>query len=254
MTSELKLKTISTFDQVFPEYKNLFYDMFGTCSKALLTQAIAPNEIASIPTKKLALLLEKASHGRQGTKEARHIKTVAEQTIGVTIALDAFSLSIKILLTQIQHLEEEVEKLDTEIIKKLHTQEVTLTSIPGIGETTAATIIAEVGNFERFKEDKDGAEKLVALAGIDPKVKQSGRYKGKTKMSKRGSPYLRRAIRNASFVAACGPRKDPMFARIYEKKVAEGKPFEVALSHVENKMLHVIYSLLKSKKEYLPNL
>lgn len=254
MTTDLKLKTISIFDQVFPEYKKLFYDIFGTCSKTLLFQAMIPEEIAKIPTEKLTLLLEKASRGRQGEKEARRIKQIAQQSIGITIGLDAFSLSLKILLTQIQHLEEEVKKLDKEIIQRLRSQETTLTTIPGIGETIAATIIAEIGNFERFKDDKDGAEKLVALAGIDPKVKQSGRYKGKAKMSKRGSPYLRRVVRQASFVAACAPGKDPMFAAIYEKKIQEGKPFEVALSHVENKMLHVVYSLLKSKKEYIPKL
>ena len=232
----------------------MFYDIFATTSKALLDKAVIPQAIGAIPTKKLTLLLDKASRGRQGEKEAKHIKRVAAQTIGVTIALDAFSLSLKILLTQITHLEEEIEKLDIEIKQRLHSQQTSLTTVPGIGETIAATVIAEIGNFERFKEDKDGAEKLVALAGIDPKVRESGKYKGIAKMSKRGSPYLRQAIRQASFVAACGYRPDPMFSRIYEKKKQEGKPFEVALSHVENKMLHVIYSLLKSKKAYRPNI
>jgi len=254
MTTDLKLKTISIFDQVFPEYKDLFYDIFATTSKALLGKAVIPQEIGAIPIRKLTILLDKASRGRQGEKEAKHIKTVAQQSIGVTIGLDAFALSLKILLAQITHLEKEIEKLDKETIERVALRQTTLTTIPGIGENIAGTIIAEVGNFERFKDDKNGAEKLVALAGIDPKVKESGKYKGKAKMSKRGSPYLRKAIRQAAFVAACGPRHDPMFSAMYEKKIREGKPFEVALSHVENKMLHVIYSLLKSKKEYKPNI
>jgi len=254
MTTDLKLKTISIFDQVFPEYKDLFYDIFATTSKALLDEAVVPKDLAMIPTEKLTLLLEKASRGRQGEKEAKQIKAVAEQSIGVTIGLDAFTLSLKILLTQITHLEGEIKKLDKEIMGRVQSQETTLTSIPGIGVNTAGTILAEVGNFERFRDDKDGAEKLVALAGIDPKVKESGKYKGKAKMSKRGSPYLRQAVRQAAFVAACGLRHDPMFAALYQKKIQEGKPFEIALSHVENKMLHVIYSLLKSKKEYKPNI
>jgi transposase len=253
MTTDLKLKTISIFDQVFPEYKDLFYDIFATTSKALLDEAVIPQSIRAISTKKLTLLLEKASRGRQGEKEAKHIKTIAEQSIGVTIGLDAFTLSLKILLTQITHLEEETAKLDKEIMERVQNQATTLTTIPGIGVITSGTIIAEIGNFERFKDDKDGAEKLVALAGIDPRVKESGKYKGKAKMSKRGSPYLRQAVRQAAFVAACGLRHDPMFAALYQKKIQEGKPFEVALSHVENKMLHVIFSLLKSKKEYKPN-
>jgi len=254
MTTDLKLKTISIFDQVFPEYKDLFYDIFATTSKALLDEAVVPQAIGAIPTKKLTQLLDKASRGRQGEKEAKHIKSIAEQSIGVTIGIDAFTLSLKILLAQITHLEEQIQRLDKEIMQRVEIQQTTLTSIPGIGVNTAGTIIAEVGNFERFKDDKNGAEKLVALAGIDPRVKESGKYKGKAKMSKRGSPYLRQAIRQASFVAACGLKHDPMFAALYQKKIKEGKPFEVALSHVENKMLHVIYSLLKSKKEYKPKI
>jgi transposase len=254
MTSSLKLKVIAIFDQVFPEYKTLFYDMFATTSSALLQEAVLPEEIAAISTKKLTILLDRASRGRQGEKEAKHIKKVAKQSIGVTLALDAFAMSLKILLTQISHLEEQIQKLDVEIMQRVTIQQTTLTTIPGIGITTAGTIIAEVGSFERFAKDKDGAEKLVALAGIDPKIKQSGILKGRTKMSKRGSPYLRQAVRQAAFVAACGLRKDPMFAAIYDKQVKLGKHFEVALSHVENKMLHVIYSLLKSKKEYIPNI
>lgn len=254
MTSSLKLKVIAIFDQVFPEYKTLFYDMFATTSQALLKEAVLPEEVVALSTAKLTTLLDKASRGRQGEKEAKHIKKVAQQSIGITIALDAFSLSVKILLTQITHLEEQIQKLDEEIMQRVVLQRTTLTTIPGIGITTAGTVLAEVGNFERFVQDKDGAEKLVALAGLDPKVKQSGTINGKTKMSKRGSSYLRQAIRQAAFVAACGLRKDPMFAAIYDKQIKLGKHFEVALSHVENKMLHVIYSLLKSKKAYIPKI
>jgi len=254
MTSSLKLKVIAIFDQVFPEYKTLFYDMFATTSQALLQEAVLPEEVVAISTEKLTKLLDRASRGRQGEKEAKHIKKVAEQSIGVTIALDAFALSLKILLTQITHLEEQIQNLDKEIYQRVTLQQTTLTTIPGVGKTTAGTILAEAGNFDRFAKDKDGAEKLVALAGIDPKIKQSGILKGKTKMSKRGSPYLRQALRQAAFVAACGVRKDPMFAAIYDKQVILRKHFEVALSHVENKMLHVIYSLLKNNKDYIPNI
>ena len=253
MSSSIKLKVIGMFDQVFPEYTTIFSDIFGTSSKALLSEAVLPENIAAIPTRKLTVLLKKASRGQYGIQKARDLKKAAEQTIGITLGLDGFSLALEILLAQILHLEKQVEKLDTEIEKRTKIRGETLTSIPGIGKLQEATILSEIGNFERFRNDKDGAEKLVAIAGIDPKVKESGKYKGQAKMSKRGSSYLRRTIRQSAFVASLGKNKDPMFSRIYEKKRAEGKPFEVALSHVENKMLHVIYSLLKSKKKYVPN-
>ena len=206
---------------------------------------------SSISTEKLTQILKKVSHGWFGEDKAIEIKQAAQESIGIRLGIDAFSLSAQILLAQITHLEDQVEKLDIEITNRLKALKTTLTTIPGIGDVLAATIISEIGNFDRFAALKDGAEKLVALAGIDPKMKDSGILKGKAVMSKRGSPYLRRAIRQAAFAASVRG-KDPMLSGIYQKKIAEGKHFEVALSHVENKMMHVVYSLLKSGKEYLP--
>jgi len=254
MTSSIKLKVIGIFDQIFPEYTNVFSDIFGASSKTLLSEAMLPEKIAAIPTEKLTALLKKESHGKYGIQQARDIKKEAEQTIGVTLGIDAFSLSLEILLAQVIHLEKQVDKLNKEIQKRTEMRGETLTTIPGICKVQEATILSEIGNFERFRNDKNGAEKLVAIAGIDPKIKQSGKYIGKAKISKRGSSYLRKAIRQSAFVASFGKNKDPMFSAIYEKKISEGKHFEVALSHVENKMLHVIYSLLKSKKDYKPNI
>lgn len=252
ITTSLKKRVIAMFDQLFPEYKTLFHNMFGASSQALLQEAIIPEQIAAISTKKLALLLKKASRGRFGDKEAIRIKETAVKTIGVAIALDAFSLSIEVLLAQILHVEKQIGKLNQAIEDRFSKQKTTLSSIPGVGGVTAAVILAEIGNFERIENDKNGAEKLVALAGIDPKLRESGTYKGQAKMSKRGSPYLRNAVRQAAFVASC-TKRDPMFYKIYQKQLSLGKSFEVALSHVENKMLHVVYSLLKHKTIYEPH-
>ena len=251
MTTSLKLRVISVFDTVFPEYQHLFTDIFGESSRAILDEAIDPESMSQISTEKLTQILKKVSHGWFGENKAVEIKQAAHQSIGIRLGIDAFSLSAQILLAQITHLEDQVEKLDIEITGRLKALNSTLTTIPGIGDVLAATIISEIGNFDRFAVLKDGAEKLVALAGIDPKMKDSGILKGKAVMSKRGSPYLRRAIRQAAFAASVRG-KDPMLSGIYQKKIAEGKHFEVALSHVENKMMHVVYSLLKSGKEYLP--
>src|SRR5258708_136607 len=107
MTTNTKLKIISIFDQVFPEYKALFSDMFGTSSKALLAEAALPEEIVKIPTAKLTQLLKKASRGKLGEKQAKDVKKMAEKTIGIHLGLDAFSLSLEILLAQIAHLEKQ---------------------------------------------------------------------------------------------------------------------------------------------------
>lgn len=250
MVGQLKQKCLAVLDRVFPEYDELFSDAFGTSSRALLSEASTPEAIAAIPTEKLTSLLRTASRGRFKEKHASLVKQQAAASVGTTIAVDAFSLSLDILLSQIDEVQKRVDQLDCEITRQVDAMETTITTIPGVGPATAGVIIAEIGDFDRFV-GKDGAEKLVALAGLDPKVKESGTHKGQTKMSKRGSPYLRHAVRQAAFIAVmvC---KDPMFAAIYKKQRDKGKHIEVSLSHVARKMIHVIYALLKSKKQYVP--
>jgi transposase len=250
MMGQLKQKSIAVLDQMFPEYQSLFCDTFGTTSTTLLSEANTPEAISALSTTKLTNLLRKASRGRFGKEKALDIQAAAKDTMGVSMGMDAFSLSLNILLSQIDHLQTQIDQLDQNIAgyaKKLNT---TIATIPGIGPTLAGVILAEIGDFDRFIS-KDGGEKLVALAGLDPKLKTSGQFEGKTKMSKRGSPYLRHALRQASFIAVT-VSKDPMFTKIYEKHIKKGKHMEVALSHVARKMVHVIYSLLKNKKSYAP--
>ena len=249
LISSLKLKVMGLMDQIFPEYKEVFRDTFSTSSKEVLKKAVCPEEIILLSTRKLSQILKKASRGKWGLEKARKIKETATYSLGISLGMNAFSLSVKILLEQIEHLENQVGKLEEEISRLFAKQKTTLESIPGVGRITAATIRAEIGDFDRFINDKNGAQKIVALAGIDPRIRESGRYKGKAKMSKRGSPYLRKAARQAAFSAVYSA-KEPMFVNLYQKHIKKGKHLEVALSHVERKLLHIVYSLLKNKREY----
>lgn len=249
MATSLKQKILAVLDQIFPEYASQFSDVFGATSIAILSQAKTPEAIALLDTKKLVKIASTASRGRFKKEKVEKLQIAAIETFGIQDSNDMFSLALDILLSELNQLQERVDRLDMEIAKQTAKLATTITTIPGIGVATAAVILAEIGNFERFI-GLDGAEKLVALAGIDPKLKESGKYQGKTKMSKRGSTHLRSAVRQASFIAVF-VSKDPMFLKIYQKQIDRGKHFEVALSHVSRKMLHVIYSLLKNKTEYI---
>ncbi|SFE74538.1 Transposase IS116/IS110/IS902 family protein [Bacillus sp. OV194] len=109
-------------------------------------------------------------------------------------------------------------------------------SIPGIGEKIAATIISEIGEIERF----DHPKKLVAFAGIDPSIFQSGKFKGTVnRITKRGSSRLRHALYMAVRCAIrdCRNKKttdellpcNKKLREFYDKKHEEGKPFKVVL-------------------------
>ena len=98
--------------------------------------------------------------------------------------------------------------------------------MPGMGPVLAAVVLSEIGDISRFS----APEKLVAFAGIDPSVRQSGNFSGnQNRMSKRGSPYLRHAIWLAAFVAAFN---DPVFSAYYQRKRSEGKDHMTSIGAV----------------------
>jgi transposase len=98
----------------------------------------------------------------------------------------------------------------------------------------------------RFR-GKGGADKLVALVGIDPRLKQSGASAGRVRMSKRGNRYLRRALMLAAESAA---RTDDQCRAILEKQRAKGKHYRVAVSHVARKLVHILYAVLTHERPY----
>lgn len=247
MASDLKRKVIALLDQVFPEYEKLFSDTFGASSMEILSQYTTPEEMLSVSSQQLAEILEKASRGRLGAEKAVEIQNTARNSFGIVMASSSFSLIIRQYIEQIRSLEASVDIFDAEIARLLSGFDTQLTTITGIGPTLAAVILAEIGgDIRRFSSPA----KLAAYAGVDPTVKQSGDFSGsRMKMSKRGSPYLRRAIWLASTVAAF---KDPAIHALYERKRAEGKDHMTVIGHVCRKMISIIFAVLRDNSPYVP--
>jgi len=121
-----------------------------------------------------------------------------------------------------------------------------LMSLPGIGETLAVTFITEIGDIRRFPSSKS----LVAYAGLDPKVKQSGiGLKRNTCLTKRGSPYLRRAAYIAAYIAK---RCDPELKIYFQKKRQEGKFYKEATVATARKILFRLFAVWKRGTPYIP--
>lgn len=247
MASDLKRKVIALLDQVFPEYEKLFSDTFGASSMEILSQYTTPEEMLSVSSQQLAEILEKASRGRMGAEKAVEIQNAARNSFGIVMASCSFSLIIRQYIEQIRSLEASVDVFDAEIARLLSGFDTQLTTITGVGPTLAAVILSEIGgDIRRFSSPA----KLAAYAGVDPTVKQSGDFSGsRMKMSKRGSPYLRRAIWLASTVAAF---KDPAIHALYERKRAEGKDHLTVIGHVCRKMISIIFAVLRDNTPYVP--
>ena len=120
-------------------------------------------------------------------------------------------------------------------------------TIPGIGEISAATILAEYGDISNFSSPN----KMLAFAGLEPSIIQSGTIESNGKMVKHGSSHLRYSIMNTAMIIL---RYSPTFYDYYLKKRSEGKCHRVALSHVCKKLLRVIYTLEKNNIDFNPSL
>jgi transposase len=244
---DCKRKIVGVLDRIFPEYETVFSNLFIASSRRLLQEAVTAQEFADFDLSELSSLLQKVSRGRLGIDRAQALQQAAQQSVGVSFLSEAAHTQIGCLLQQLELLEAQCEELDRalEALMAQLPQYRHLTSIPGLGLVTGAMILAEIGDVSRFSS----AEKLVAYAGIDASVHQSGEFEAKhMHMSKRGSPHLRHALWQAASMAV---RYEPELQAFYKRKRAEGKHHGTALGAVCRKLLARIYVVLKEQRPYV---
>lgn len=245
---DLKRKVICVLDQVFPEYCTVFSDIFGETSKELLAHFQTVDDFENISSEHLERALENITFKSFAKSKITQISELASNSFGLKFCRDSFSLQLKLLIEQIKFIEAQVSDVEDEIKIILDKINSPITTIPGIADVTAAVILGEIGDISRFSN----ASKLAAYAGIDASVSQSGEKESiNNKMSKRGSPYLRKALFNAALVAAF---HDPVFSAFYQKKRSEGKHHLTAIGAVSRKMCNTIFAVLKYNQEYCPQI
>lgn len=242
--SDLKRKVICVLDQTFPEYETVFSDIFGETSKQLLLKFQTAEDFEQLSAEKLADALKEISFKKFAAKKAEHLSEIAQNSFGLSFCRDSFSMQLRLLIEQIKFIEKQVKEVENEISVIMEKYNSTITTIPGIGNVTGACILGEIGDISKFQS----ASKLVAYAGIDATISQSGDFQStNNRMSKRGSPYLRKALFQAALVAAFS---DPVFSAFYQKKISEGKHHLTAIGAVARKLCSVIFHCLKYNEEY----
>jgi len=240
---DLKRKAICVLDQTFPEYQGVFSDTFGKTSSELLLHFQTADDFVSITAEQLEAVLSNVTMKSLAKSKLTHISEIAAKSFGLKFCRDSFSLQLKLLIEQIRFIEAQVSDVESEIASILEKLNSPITTIPGIGIITGATILSEIGDINRFSNPS----KLVAYAGIDAAVIQSGENAGTYKMSKRGSPYLRKSLFQAALVAS---NFDPVFKAYYQKKRAEGKHHLTAVGAVARKLCYTIHAILKNNTPY----
>lgn len=246
MGSDLKRKITALLDQVFPEFETQFDSIFCKSAVAVLKQYPTPEKLSRAQIGKLTEILQTASNGRFGEWKAQQLKELARDSFGIPDCESAYSTLLLMHLDQLQSLQDGAAALERRMGELFSQFDSTLTSITGIGPVLGAVILSEIRDISCFAS----ADKLAAYAGLDPKVKQSGETKSSAvHMSKRGSPYLRRAIWLASTTAV---QYDPMFKAYYEKKASQGMRYMNIIGHVSKKMTAVIFAVMRDNKVYEP--
>ena len=240
LMSKSKMEFTRLLQITFPEFSNHF-DQHSQWAMELFTLYPTPGKIARMHIDTIIKILR--------IKGDRHsaatlIKFLAKGTIGNT------SLSNEILIDSIiediKHFKKQIDRIDEQLDLLMEGFEF-LTSIPGIGNVVGATIIGEVGDISRFQTPAQ----LLAYAGLDPSVYESGDFKSnKSRISKRGSKYLRTAIFTATRVACVGKTRDNQFRRKYDRKMAEGKHHNSAICNVSKNMINTVFALLKTKENF----
>ena len=235
--TRLKIQLTSYVDQVFPELQYFFKS--GIHHKgcyALLKEAPTPDAIASMHLTHLTHLLKAASKGHFQKETAVELRVLAQKSVGSSDK----SLSIQITqsIEQIELLDRQLELIESEMKDIVTSLDSVIMTIPGIGYVNGGMILGEIGDITRFSNPS----KLLAFAGLDPSVYQSGNFEAMhTRMSKRGSRALRYALINAAHNVV---KNNRTFNNYYHQKVSEGRSHYNALGHCAGKLVRIIYKML----------
>lgn len=258
-----KNRLIGVVDEIMLNFSDVFKDICSKTSLAVLEKYPTPSHILKAKKKSLVKLIQKTSYKSEkwATSKYELLLTKSREFESLSICTPANLIMLNVNISMVKSLGESLKKIQKaihalidadskKVLSVLSTNIELLCSIPGIGLITAATILSEVGDFSAFSKP----DKLVAYFGIDPSVKQSGQFVGtKNKMSKRGSPLLRRVLFTTAMANVRKKSNVEKYNEVlydYYRKKCVNKAKMVALGAVMHKLVFIIYAVLRDKKPF----
>lgn len=239
-----KIKLTSLVDQAFPELQYFFHGLHHKTVYALLKEAQSPEQIASVHMTHLTTLLQVASHGHFKKEKAQELRILAQKSVGSNDS--SISIQITQTIEQIELLDRQIQDNEAKIEEIVKSMDSVIMTIPGIRYIEAGMILGEIGDIHRFPD----YHKLLAYAGLDPVIRQSGKFNAShTRMSKRGSRTLRYAL---VYSAHNVVKNNETFRSYYDKKCAQGRGHYAALGHCAGKLVRIIYMMLSRDVAFDP--
>ena len=241
--SKAKIQLTSLLDLLFPELQYLFKSKIHSKTiYTLLKKYPSAEEIAALKDDEISNLLYASSKGHFKREKSIELKSLAKTTVGIKDI--SISLHVIQLIELIELYDRQIKDIVTKITDTVDKLDTKLLSVPGINIIACAIILGETNNFDNFSN----ATKLLAFAGLDPKIRQSGNFNATScRMSKKGSPYLRYAL---IFTAWNTVRHSEKFNKYYCLKRSQSKSHYNALGHVAHKLVRVIFTLIKKDISY----
>jgi transposase len=249
--SRAKNIIIALLDEYFPEYATVWGSVTCPTSLELLKTYAFPSDILSASKEKLLDDIRKASNGTGGIKLMGEIIQAANRSVGVTEGQRITRMRMLSLIDELTYFEKKKTEIETEleaVMNKLQLGTV-LQSMLGVGTIISAAFLGEIGDINRFSNWKQ----VRSLAGLNLVENSSGKHKGKTKVSKRGRPYLRHMLYLAG---ECGCRNNPEMRAFYRYlRDRKENPLNGHQAFVATglKIMRILFHLAKTGEHYDPS-
>src|SRR5713101_3889519 len=231
---------------LFPEFTQVFADPSRPSALTVLKAYPSAQAMQEAEPKLLYQILREQCPGRYGRKTADKLIHLAKASVSGGVAIGARSSSMRILCDQLEHTQKNLELLQQEIERLLDSDPKarSLLAMSELGPMTVAVLRAELGDLDRFAR----MDQVVAYVGLDLQVKQSGKWKGQTKLSKRGSGHVRRILYLAALRSIRLPTSP--FGIFYHRLVDRGLKKGMAVIAVMRKLLIVAAHLIQTQEDY----
>ena len=246
LITAIKVEMKRVLRSIFPELESIA-DIHTRVMLRFLQAYPSARAVRRANPKAIVEALQGSHVGPKLSFSAEEVIRAARNSIATGSPAKEIILQGKIAtLLHLQERLEEITKLLTDLCNETRVEDLNiLQSIKGIGPKTGVPFLAEMGSIENYSSPK----KLIAFAGIDPSVSQSGKFIGKSKLSKRGNRHLRRAI---YLMASSVVSKNALFKAYFLKRKREGLPPQKALFATAHKLIRVIFALLTKRTYFQP--
>jgi transposase len=250
-TNQVKARIHNWFDRFFPEYPQVFKDWAGKASLMTLNQFPLPQDIASIGARGVLAHWKTEIKQGVGNKRAEQLYKTATTSIGLTEGIVSARLELATLLEQFNLYSEQIEKIMANVINILDEIPGTaqMLSIPGVGVTTIAGFLAEVGDLSKY----DHGQQIIRLAGLNLTENSSGKRKGKTGISKRGRSRLRGLLFRCIMPMVAKNTEFKALHKLYTTRNQNPLKKKQSLIALCGKLIRVLYTLGTKQKEYDAN-